>query len=196
MDVIGRELGLDWEELADCAVRSETPAQASCRTVPAVRIPILLGRHGLEKPLDETVDAGVTQFVWLRKFDPGSNSAAANRLLDQLVQERSVPEAIVTENGSELRAAAVRDWLGRLHVGPLFILPSSPWENGYGDSFNGKLRDELLDGEIFYTPKEAQVFIEQWRQHYNRMRPHSSLGYRPPAPAAAVLRSASATPCQ
>ncbi len=64
------------------------------------------------------------------------------------------------------------------------IEPGSPWENGYNESFNGKLRDELLNGEIFYTLKEAQILIEQWRVHYNTIRPHSSLGYRPPAPEA------------
>lgn len=64
----------------------------------------------------------------------------------------------------------------------LFIEPGSPWENGYNESFNGKLRDELLNGEIFYTLREAKVLIEQWRQHYNTVRPHSALGYRPPAP--------------
>ena len=76
----------------------------------------------------------------------------------------------------------VRAWLGRIGVKTLFIEPGSPWENGYNESFNGKLRDELLNGEIFYTLKEAQVLIDRWRQHYNTIRPHSSLGYRPPAP--------------
>ncbi len=74
-------------------------------------------------------------------------------------------------------------------VGTLFIEPGSPWENGYVESFNGKLRDELLDGEIFYTLKEAKVLIERWRQQYNRLRPHSSLGYRPPAPEAILPTS-------
>ena len=77
----------------------------------------------------------------------------------------------------------------------MFIEPESPWENGYIESFNGKLRDELLNGEIFYTLKEAKVLIERWRQLYNRVRPHSSLGQRPPAPDAVLstppaLRSA------
>ena len=76
----------------------------------------------------------------------------------------------------------MRHWLKRLQVKTLFIEPGSPWENGYNESFNGKLRDELLNGEIFYTLKEAQILIEQWRIHYNTIRPHSSLGYRPPAP--------------
>ena len=74
--------------------------------------------------------------------------------------------------------------MSQLNVKTLYIEPGSPWENGYIESFNGKLRDELLDGEIFYTLKEAQVLIERWRRHYNTLRPHSSLGYRPPAPAA------------
>lgn len=67
-----------------------------------------------------------------------------------------------------------------------YIMPGSPWENGYCESFNSKLRDELLNGEIFYTLKEAKIIIENWRQHYNTVRPHSSLGYKPPAPEAAV----------
>lgn len=71
---------------------------------------------------------------------------------------------------------------GGVGVKTLYIEPGSPWENGYNESFNGKLRDELLNGEIFYTLKEAQIIIEQWRRHYNTVRPHSSLGYRPPAP--------------
>lgn len=79
-------------------------------------------------------------------------------------------------------ATAVRGWLAELGVGTLFIEPGSPWENGYIESFNGKLRDELLNREIFYTLAEAKVLIEQWRGHYNTIRPHSSLGYRPPAP--------------
>jgi transposase InsO family protein len=81
----------------------------------------------------------------------------------------------------------VREWLGRVGVKTLFIEPGSPWENGYVESFNGKLRDELLDREIFYTLKEARVLIESWRRHYNERRPHSALGYRAPAPAARML---------
>ncbi len=84
--------------------------------------------------------------------------------------------------------AAVREWLKRLGIGTLFIEPGSPWENGYVESFNGKLRDELLDREIFYTLTEANVLIERWRQEYNTIRPHSSLGYRPPAPEAVQWR--------
>lgn len=83
-------------------------------------------------------------------------------------------------------AKATREWIGSLGVKTAYIEPGSPWENGYNESFNGKLRDELLNVEIFYSLKEAQVLIEQWRRHYNEVRPHSSLGYRPPAPKAIV----------
>ena len=104
--------------------------------------------------------------------------------LSDLFLERGTPTYIRSDNGPEFTATAVREWLGRLGVSTLFIEPGSPWENGYVESFNGKLRDELLDGEIFYTLLEAQVLIERWRQQYNRFRPHSALGYRPPAPEA------------
>ena len=87
-----------------------------------------------------------------------------------------------SDNGSEFTAKAVRRWLGRIGVQTLYIEPGSPWENGYNESFNSKLRDELLNGEIFTTLREAQVLIERWRQHYHTVRPHSSLGYRPPPP--------------
>lgn len=97
---------------------------------------------------------------------------------------RGVPEHIRSDNGSEFTAKAVRNWLKQMGVTTLFIEPGSPWENGYCESFNGKLRDELLDREIFYTLLEAKVLIERWRRHYNTVRPHSSLGYRPPAPEA------------
>ena len=96
--------------------------------------------------------------------------------------ERGAPAHIRSDYGPEFTARVVREWLGRLEVKTLFIVPGSPWENGYVESFNGKMRDELLNGEIFYTPGEAQVMIEGWRRVYNLERPHSSLGYRPPAP--------------
>ncbi len=99
-----------------------------------------------------------------------------------LFTDRGPPDHIRSDNGSEFTATAVRDWLGRVGVRTLYIEPGSPWENGYNESFNGKLRDELLNGEIFYTLAEARILIERWRCHYNTVRPHSSLGYRPPAP--------------
>ena len=102
---------------------------------------------------------------------------------------RGTPEHIRSDNGSEFTAKAVRQWLGRLEVGTLFIEPGSPWENGYVESFFGKMRDELLNGEIFDTLLEARVVIEDWRREYNQHRPHSSLGYKPPAPETRMLEN-------
>mgnify|MGYP001364538489 CR=1 FL=1 len=103
-------------------------------------------------------------------------------LLTELFTLRGVPGHIRSDNGPEFTALAVRQWLGRVGARTLFIEPGSPWENGYVESFNGKLRDELLEREVFYTLREAQVLIERWRKEYNTLRPHSALGYRPPAP--------------
>ena len=110
-------------------------------------------------------------------------------VLDQpydLFLMRGVPEYIRSENGAEFTANAVRNWLQDLGVATLYIEPGSPWENGYVESFIGKLRDELLNGEVLDTIMEAKVLVEGWRKEYNRFRPHSSLGYRPPAPEAYV----------
>ena len=97
---------------------------------------------------------------------------------------RGIPEYLRSDNGPEFVARELRHWLAKLGTGTLYIEPGSPWENGYCESFNGKLRDECLNGEIFYSLKEAQIVIEQWRVDYNTRRPHSALGYRPPVPAA------------
>lgn len=102
--------------------------------------------------------------------------------LSELFITKGVPDHIRSDNGSEFSAKSVRGWLERLGVKTLFIEPGSPWENGYIESFNGKLRDELLNGEIFDNILEARVIIEQWREHYNKIRPHSSLNFRPPVP--------------
>ena len=96
--------------------------------------------------------------------------------------QHGIPRYIRSDNGPEFIATALREWFEHVGVQTLFIEPGSPWENGYNESFNGKLRDELLNGEIFHSLKEAQILIENWRQHYNTIRPHSSLGYQPPAP--------------
>ncbi len=106
--------------------------------------------------------------------------------LAELFMTHGVPAHIRSDNGPEFTAVLVRRWLAALAVQTLFIEPGSPWENGYVESFNGKLRDELLDREIFYTLTEAKVLIERWRRQYNTVRPHSALGYRPPAPAATM----------
>ena len=113
---------------------------------------------------------------------------------------RGTPEHIRSDNGPEFLAEDLRKWLAKVGTGTLYIEPGSPWENGYCESFNGKLRDECLNGEIFYSLKEAQIVIEKWRVEYNTRRPHSALGYRPPAPGAfspqmATLRSPTA-PCE
>jgi transposase InsO family protein len=109
-------------------------------------------------------------------------------VLSQLFIERGVPEHIRSDNGSEFIAKRVRAWLAKQQVKTLYIEPGSPWENGYIESFNGKLRNELLNGEIFDTLQEAQILIERWRVHYNTVRPHSSLGYRPPVPETTAPR--------
>ena len=107
-------------------------------------------------------------------------------VLADLFIERGPPEHIRSDNGPEFAAKAVRQWLARVGVQTLFIEPGSPWENGYIESFNARLRDELLNGEIFYTLEEVRIITGQWREHYNKVRPHSALGYRPPAPEAAL----------
>ncbi len=103
-----------------------------------------------------------------------------------LMARRGVPGHIRSDNGPEFTAKAIRKWLSRVGAKTLYIEPGSPWENGYVESFNGKLRDELLDREIFFTLKEVQILTGQYKETYNRIRPHSSLGYRPPAPEAVL----------
>jgi transposase InsO family protein len=103
-------------------------------------------------------------------------------VLSDLFILRGVPDHIRSDNGPEFIAKALRDWIVAVGAKTAYIMPGSPWENGYCESFNSKLRDELLNGEIFYTMKEARIVIESWRRHYNTVRPHSSLNYKPPAP--------------
>ena len=104
--------------------------------------------------------------------------------LADLVVTHGVPAHIRSDNGPEFTAELVRLWLAALQVQALFIEPGSPWENGYVESFNGKLRDELLDREIFDTLTEAKILVERWRRQYNSVRPHSAVGYHPPVPEA------------
>ena len=110
-------------------------------------------------------------------------------LADTMLFE-SLPTYIRSDNGPEMVAKVLREWLTGLGTRNLYIEPGSPWENGFCESFNGKLRDECLNGEIFYSLREAQVVIEQWRIHYNTKRPHSALGYRPPAPLTIASKTA------
>ena len=102
-------------------------------------------------------------------------------VLSDLFILRGVPGHIRSDNGPEFIAKALQDWIAAVGAKTAYIAPGSPWENGFIESFNARLRDELLNGEIFYTLKEAQIVIESWRRHYNAVRPHASLGYKPPA---------------
>jgi len=103
-------------------------------------------------------------------------------VLAELFILRGVPGHIRSDNGPEFVAEAVQKWIAAVGAKTAYIAPGSPWENGYVESFNARLRDELLNGEIFYSLREAQIVIESWRRHYNAVRPHASLGYKPPAP--------------
>lgn len=113
-------------------------------------------------------------------------SREALEVFADLMVEHGVPEHVRSDNGPEMVAEELRNWLEHMGSKTAYIMPGSPWENGYCESFNGRMRDELLNGEIFYTLKEAQVIIEHWRNHYNTRRPHSALGYRPPAPEVVI----------
>ena len=119
-----------------------------------------------------------------------SRHITSQDVIDQLFQLfvlRGIPEHIRSDNGPEFTARAIRKWLTDIGVRTLFVDPGSPWENGYIESFNGKLRDELLNREAFTTLTEARVLIEEWRREYNEVRPHSAKGYRPPAPEAILV---------
>ena len=107
-------------------------------------------------------------------------------VLSDLFVLRGVPEHVRSDNGPEFIAKAVQKWISAVGAKTAYIAPGSPWENGYVESFNAHFRDELLKGEIFYSLREAEIIIESWRRHYNAIRPHGSLGYRPPAPEVVV----------
>jgi transposase InsO family protein len=115
------------------------------------------------------------------KVDRKLNSTNVIDALTDLFIMRGSPAFIRSDNGPEFIAQAVRDWIAAVGAKTAYIEPGSPWENGYCESFNARFRDELLNGEIFYSLREAQIIIEEWRKHYNTKRPHSALGYRPPA---------------
>ncbi len=120
------------------------------------------------------------------RIERGLKAVDVIDVLSDLFILRGVPGHIRSDNGPEFIAKAVQAWIAAVGAKTAYIAPGSPWENGYIESFNARLRDELLDGEIFYTLKEAQIVIESWRRHYNAVRPHASLGYRAPAPEAFV----------
>ena len=122
------------------------------------------------------------------------NSTDVLETLADLMILRRPPDYVRSDNGPEFVAMALRKWIADVGSQTAYIEPGSPWENGYCESFNSKLRDELLNGEIFYSLAEAQILIESWRRHYNGVRPHSSLGYRPPAPETQIPRSSTIVP--
>ena len=120
------------------------------------------------------------------RVDRKLNSGNVIDALSDLFILRGVPSFIRSDNGPEFIAQAVRGWIKAVGAKTAYIEPGSTWENGYCESFNARFRDELLNGEIFYSLREAQILIEEWRKHYNTKRPHSALGYRPPVPEAIV----------
>jgi transposase InsO family protein len=122
------------------------------------------------------------------------NSTDVLETLADLMILRGPPAYVRSDNGPEFIAKALRGWIAAVGAQTAYIEPGSPWENGYCESFNSKLRDELLNGELFFSLAEAQVTIEAWRRHFNAVRPHSSLGYRPPAPETIIPRNASIVP--
>lgn len=123
------------------------------------------------------------------EVDRSLTSKEVAGVLSRLMQERGEPGYIRSDNGPEFIAEAVKGWLTEVGVGTLYIEPGSPWENGYCESFNSRLRDELLDRELFMCLIETKVVVEEYRQHYNRRRPHSALGYRTPAEYAELYRA-------
>ena len=122
------------------------------------------------------------------------NSTDVLETLADLMILRGPPAYVRSDNGPEFIATALREWIAAVGSQTAYIEPGSPWENGYCESFNSKLRDELLNGETFFSLAEAQVLIEAWRRHFNTMRPHSALKYRPPAPEAVIPRSGNIVP--
>ena len=122
------------------------------------------------------------------------NSTDVLETLADVMISRGTPEIIRSDNGPEFIALALRKWIAKVGTQTAYIEPGSPWENGYCESFNSKLRDELLNGEVFYSLREAEVLIEAWRRHFNTLRPHSSLSYTPPAPEAILPRSGNVAP--
>jgi len=135
------------------------------------------------RPASRAVDKGSRECL---AIDVGRKLTSEDVMwrLTQLFVDRGPPAYLRSDNGGEFTATAMRRWLKKVGVGTLYIEPGSPWENGYGESFNGKLRDELLNMELFDTVVETKVLADRYRKQYNTTRPHSALGYRPPAPEA------------
>jgi transposase InsO family protein len=133
------------------------------------------------------IDEHIRECLMIRSERRWSSAKVIEALADVMVM-KGVPEHLRSDNGPEFVAKDLRKWLAGTGARTAYIEPGSPWENGYCESFNSKLRDEFLNGEIFYSMKEIRVLAERWRVHFNTIRPHSSLGYRPPAPEAWVVK--------
>ena len=144
-----------------------------------------MARHGLSFRTLNILDEYTRECLAIR-VKRKLNSIDVIDVLSDLFILRGVPAFIRSDNGPEFVAHDVRKWIDAVGAKTAFIEPGSPWENGYCESFNGRMRDELLNGEVFYSLREAQIIIEEWRKHYNTKRPHSALGYRPPAPETIV----------
>ncbi len=129
------------------------------------------------------IDEYTRECLMIRPERRWSSAKVIEVLADAMVS-KGVPEHLRSDNGPKCVAKDLGKWLTDTGAKTLYVEPGSPWENGYCESFNSKLRDEFLNGEIFYSMKELRVLVERWRVHYNTVRPHSSLGYQPPAPEA------------
>src|ERR1035438_7006973 len=151
--------------------------QRQSRLVGSKKRPTMDGKYRMLNVIDEFTHECLAIRV-ARKL----NAIDVIDVLSDLFILRGVPGHIRSDNGPEFVAKAIQEWIAAVGAKTAYITPGSPWENGYVESFNARLRDELLDGEIFYTLREAQIIIESWRRHFNAIRPHESLGYKPPAP--------------
>ncbi len=141
--------------------------------------------HGRAYRILNIIDEFTKEALMIRVACKLNSTDVVDALTDLFIL-RGPPAYIRSDNGPEFVAQKVRDWIGAVGAKTAYIEPGSPWENGYCESLNARFRDELPNGEIFYSLREAKIIIEQWRQHYNTVRPHSALNYRPPAPESVV----------
>ena len=174
-----------WRAAAAGAGRTTCGLTTLSRTQPQTLRVSASTRDGRKIRLLNVVDEFTRECLAIRVGRKLSSADVIDVLADLFIA-RGTPGYVRSDNGPEFIATAVKGWISGVGARTAFIEPGSPWENGYVESFNGKLRDELLNAEVFNTLLEARVLIEQWRVHYNRVRPHSSLGYRPPAPEVVV----------
>jgi putative transposase len=166
-----------------CGCDRYTPTTCGATTLLSART-----HDGRSVRILNLIDEYTRECLLIRAERRWSSAKVIGALADVMVM-KGVPEHIRSDNGPEFMAKDLRQWLADMGAKTLYIEPGSPWENGYCESFNSKLRDEFLNSEIFYSMKELRVLAERWRRHYNTVRPHSSLGYRPPAPEAWMINN-------